>query len=130
MNGDGISSGAKKSAECVMWQVLEWCVKWPWRVVLVTLTEATQLEDLEEFQRQWRNLTRRELLQLFVRVIAVWERQRNGRLHWHMVALCRPGVDVRTGTDVALIRATGGRRGANRDLRAIWERVRTWKSYG
>lgn len=130
MNGDGISSGAKKSAECVMLQVREWAEKYPGRVALVTLTEAEQLEDLGLFQKQWRNLTRRELLRVFERVIAIWERQRSGRLHWHLIVLCQPGVDVRTGTDVELIRATGGRRGANEALRAIWREVRTWERYG
>lgn len=82
------------------------------------------------FQRPWRNVTRRKLTRVFERVIAISERQPSGRLHWPLIVLCKPGVDVGTGSDVNLTRATKGREGANSDLRQLWAAVRTWEGFG
>jgi hypothetical protein len=98
------------------------------RVGFLTLTFAEHILDPKEAQRRLNSLTTHVLRPRYGRVIRVLERQKSGRIHYHL--LVDVGVDIRTGVDFNAL-ALCDYRTAGPGLRAEWAFWRkTAKRYG
>jgi len=98
------------------------------RVGFLTLTFADHVLDPKEAQRRLNSLTTHVLRPRYGNVIRVLERQKSGRIHYHL--LVAVGRDIRTGVDFHAI-GQGDYRSAGAALRdewAFWRR--TAKRYG
>jgi len=83
----------------------------------LTLTFADHVLDPREAQRRMNSLSTHVLRPRYRRAIRVIERQKSGRIHYHL--LVAVGADIRTGVDfVALSR--GDYRSAPKSLRDEW----------
>jgi hypothetical protein len=98
------------------------------RVGFLTLTFAEHVLDPKEAQRRLHSLTTHVLKPRYGRVIRVIERQKSGRIHYHL--LVDVGVDIRSGVDFRAL-AQGDYRSAGPRLRAEWAFWRrTARRYG
>jgi hypothetical protein len=98
------------------------------KIGFLTLTFAEHILDPKEAQRRLNSLTTGVLRPRYGQVIRVLERQKSGRIHYHL--LVNVGVDIRTGVDFDAI-AEGDYRSAGVELRAEWAFWRrTAKRYG
>lgn len=98
------------------------------RVGFLTLTFADPITDPREAQRRMHSLTTNVLKPRYGRSVRVIERQKSGRLHYHLLVACP--ADIRTGLDFAALKR-GDYRTANQALRAEWAFLRaTAKRYG
>ncbi len=98
------------------------------KVGFLTLTFAEHILDPKEAQRRLNSLNTHVLRPRYGQVIRVLERQKSGRIHYHL--LVNIGADIRTGVDFQAI-ASGDYRSAGAELRrewAFWRR--TAKKYG
>jgi hypothetical protein len=87
------------------------------RAGFLTLTFAEHIVDRKEAQKRWHSLRTHVLKRRYLRILRVFERQKSGRIHFHvLVALAG---DIRSGFlfDDA---ARGVYRSANAALRAEW----------
>jgi hypothetical protein len=103
------------------------------RLGFLTLTFADNVVEMREAQRRFNSLATNVLRHRYKRAIGVWERQKRGAYHCHLVVVL-PG-DIRTGFDFESFTATNGKTGkpwgANRLLRGEWAFWRqTAKAYG
>ena len=87
------------------------------RLGFLTLTFADRVVCIREAQKRFRSLCTHVLRLRYTRCIGVWERQKSGRIHFHLIVV--NDSDIRTGFDFAGI--------ANRDyhtaspaIRAEW----------
>jgi hypothetical protein len=64
---------------------------------LLTFTFADHVTDIREAQRRFNSLNTGVLKRRYSRAVAVWERQKSGRIHFHLVVVV--GADIRTGAD-------------------------------
>jgi hypothetical protein len=103
-----------------------------------TLTVRENLTDGRELNRRFKSLTRHVFLRLYHDWLRVYERQKRGAWHIHVVAALK--IDIRTGCDVealdALLKAkqagkvslgayySGLRRYTSKNLRTIWKEYR------
>ena len=87
------------------------------RLGFFTLTFADAVLDMREAQRRFHSLESNVLRKRYRQAIGVWERQRSGRLHCHLVLVLSD--DIRTGSDFAAFER-GDYRSANPALRAEW----------
>jgi hypothetical protein len=87
------------------------------RVGFLTLTFADHVVDPREAQRRMNSLTTNVLRPRYGRAIRVIERQKSGRIHYHL--LVDVGRDIRTGCDFAAF-ARGDYRSAPAALRSEW----------
>lgn len=97
------------------------------RLGFLTLTFADDLQwsrrrDWKEAARRFHRFNRRVIPDLFDEYCLVVEPQASGRLHYHLLVVCR--ADIRTGIDFAAI-AAGDYRTAPRPLRNLWARLRS-----
>lgn len=83
----------------------------------LTLTFADHVTDLGEAQKRFRSLNTNVLSKRYCRAIGVWERQRSGRIHFHLVVVCRQ--NIREGFDFDQA-SRGIYRSANLALRQEW----------
>lgn len=98
------------------------------RVGFLTLTFAEHILDSREAQRRMNSLTTHVLRPRYGNTIRVIERQKSGRIHYHV--LVAVGADIRTGCDFAAF-AERDYQSAPRALRAEWSFWRqTAKAYG
>lgn len=98
------------------------------QVGFLTLTFAQHVTDPREAQRRMNSLTTNVLRPRYGRCIRVIERQKSGRIHYHL--LVHVGVDIRTGCDFDEF-AAGVYRSAPAGLRGEWAFWRaTAKQYG
>lgn len=130
---EGPSSGAIRSAEAVRMQVELWARRYPDRLGFLTLTYLPHARTCsrQTMQRLWRKFMKaraRTFDTVFDAGVFVWERHADGVIHWHAAVVCCR--DIRTGSDVAVIRASGGRRGKNSALRQAWYTLRSWRRFG
>ncbi len=98
------------------------------RIAFFTLTFADHVTDPAEAQRRLHSLSINVLEQRYPHRIRVFERQKNGRIHYHFVVVVPD--DIRTGVDPDAI-AAGDYKTANAALRrewAFWHK--TAKKYG
>jgi hypothetical protein len=100
------------------------------RVGFLTLTFADHVTDPKEAQRRWHSLRTAILKRRYLRILRVFERQKSGRIHFHVLVALRD--DIRTGFcfDDA---ARGVYRSANGALRsewAFWRRTASLYGFG
>jgi hypothetical protein len=94
----------------------------------LTLTFADLVTDIREAQRRFNSLNSNVLKRRYRRAIGVWERQKSGRIHFHLVVVLSD--DIRTGFDFAGI-AKRDYHSASSFLRSEWAFWRnTAPSYG
>jgi hypothetical protein len=84
----------------------------------LTLTFADQVRDIREAQRRFHSLCTHVLKARYRRGIGVWERQRSGAVHFHLVEVL--DVDIRTGFDFEAIKRRDYR-SASPFLRSEWK---------
>jgi hypothetical protein len=98
----------------------------------LTLTFADDVICIKEAQRRFNSLNTHVLSRRYSRIIGVWERQRNMRIHFHLVVVL--ASDIRTGFSFADLEYKQGRAryaSASRALKAEWSFWRrTAKKYG
>lgn len=83
----------------------------------LTLTFADQVFLMKEANRRFNNLNSNVIRHRYERGIVVWERQKSGRPHAHLLVVC--GQDIRTGANFAAFERRDYR-SANPVLRAEW----------
>lgn len=86
-------------------------------VGFLTLTFKDHVTDPKEAQKRWHSLRTHVLAERYKGSIRVFERQKSGRIHYHV--LVATGKDIRTGCDFPAI-AKGDYRSANQALREEW----------
>jgi hypothetical protein len=84
----------------------------------LTLTFADHVVDIREASRRFNNLNRRVLKARYKRLVAVPERTKIQRLHFH--CLCVLDVDIRTGCDFEAFKK-GDYRSASAVLKSEWK---------
>lgn len=87
------------------------------RLGFLTLTFAEHITEVREASRRFNSLNTHVLKDRYERAIAVVERQKSARLHFHLLVVL--DVDIRTGANWEAF-AKGDYRSANAALRAEW----------
>jgi hypothetical protein len=87
------------------------------RLGFLTLTFADNVTEMKEASRRFKSLTNHVLKARYSRAIAIVERQKSRRLHFHLVVVLN--ADIRTGCDFEAIEK-GDYRSANQVLRSEW----------
>lgn len=124
-----LTSAAKRTAFILMLSVKamveRYCINY---CGFLTLTFADHVIDAKEAQRRLNSLISHVISSRYVAFIKVFERQKSGRIHYHILIVLR--CDIRTGVDFAAF-ARGDYRSAPAALRAEWAFWRkTAKAYG
>jgi hypothetical protein len=83
----------------------------------LTLTFADNVQTIREAQKRFHSLNSHVIKLRYRRAIGVWERQKSGRIHFHLVVVI--GKDIRTGFDFQACERRDYR-SANQALRAEW----------
>ncbi len=125
-----LTGGHKRTAE-KLFQMVKWvCEDYGiGRILFLTLTFSEHVVCLAEAQRRWHSLCAGVLDERYLHYIAVDERQKSRRIHFHVVVVLKAG-DVRTGVDFAGIKR-GDYRSASTQLRSEWRFwLETAKLYG
>lgn len=108
----------KKVALALSWNVANLCKTWGIdRVGFLTLTFADHVTDPREAQRRFNSLATNVLRKRYPAFVAVLERQKSGRIHYHLLVVLPD--DIRTGIDFDAI-ANGDYKTANKSLRLEW----------
>lgn len=108
----------KKVANALSWNVAHLCQKYGTeRVGFLTLTFADHVLDVREASRRFNSLATHVLKPRYGHYIRVLERQKSGRIHYHLLVVLPD--DIRTGVD---FEAFGVRdyKTANNHLRREW----------
>ena len=113
-----LTGGHKRSAFVLAFEIMalakEYGIE---RLGFLTLTFADLVLELKEANRRFDSLNSNVIRQRYLRGVVVPERQRSGRVHFHLlVALA---CDIRTGADFGAFEG-GDYRSANPALRAEW----------
>lgn len=87
------------------------------RLGFLTLTFRDHVTDIREAQRRFHSLRTHVLATRYPASIAVVERMKSGRIHFHLLVVCPH--DIRTGFDFAAV-AAGDYTSANEWLRKEW----------
>lgn len=127
-----LSAQQKKSACALAWNVEAMARKWGLSSLgFLTLTFADHVVDPAEAQRRLNSLSTHVLRERYPDgYVRVFERQKSGRIHYHLLVVLPDGADIRTGVDFAAF-AQGDYRTASKTLRAEWAFWRrTAKDYG
>lgn len=127
--GPLLTGGAKRTAfalaENVRLLAQEFTLQ---RLGFLTLTFADHVTDIREAQRRFNSLRSNVLAKRYAASIAVVERMKSGRIHFHVLVVL--AGDIRTGFDFEAA-ARGDYRSAGLDLRSEWAFWRSWaKRYG
>ena len=94
----GLVGPRKKVALALSWNVANLCKKWGIeRVGFLTLTFKDHVTDPKEAQRRFNSLATHVLRKRYPAHIAVMERQKSGRIHYHLLVVMSD--DIRTGLD-------------------------------
>lgn len=122
-------ASAKRTAYALQLNVAAMCERHGLdQVGFLTLTFAQHILDPKEAQRRLNSLNTNVLRPRYGQVIRVLERQKSGRIHYHL--LVNVGADIRSGVDFQAI-ADGDYRSAGTALRREWTFWRrTAKAYG
>jgi hypothetical protein len=108
----------KKVALSLSWNVAHLCKQHGIeRVGFLTLTFADHVTEAREAQRRFNSLATNILRKRYPAFVAVLERQKSGRIHYHLLVVLPD--DIRTGIDFDAIRQ-GDYRTANKALRLEW----------
>lgn len=124
-----LSSGVGKSAFCLQENVKGFCDRFGLdRVGFLTLTFPDHVLCAREASRRFNNLARHVLRDRYPAYVRVLERQKSGRVHFHLLVAC--SSDIRSGVDFDAF-TSGEYRSAPEALRAEWRFWReTAKRYG
>lgn len=115
---EGLTGPRKKVALALSWNVANLCKEWGIeRVGFLTLTFADHVTDPREAQRRFNSLATNVLRKRYPAFVAVLERQKSGRIHYHLLVVLPD--DIRTGIDFDAI-ANGDYKTANKPLRLEW----------
>lgn len=110
-----LSGAHKKTAQALSWNVDYLCKKYGVeRVGFLTLTFADHVLDAREASRRFNSLATNVLKKRYAEYIRVLERQKNGRIHYHLLVVL--DADIRTGFDFDAI--------AKRDYSTASPRIR------
>jgi hypothetical protein len=105
-------------AAALSWNVAHLCQKFGIeRVGFFTLTFADHVTDIREASRRFNSLASHVLKQRYAAHIRVVERQKNGRIHYHLLVVLPD--DIRTGADFDAF-ARRDYKSANNHLRREW----------
>lgn len=108
----------KKTALALSWNVSGLCEKYGVeRVGFLTLTFADHVVDAREASRRFNSLATNVLKARYLDYIRVLERQRSGRIHYHLLVVLPD--DIKTGFDFGGV-AQGNYKSANNHLRREW----------
>ena len=108
----------KKVAAALSWNVAHLCQQYGIdRVGFLTLTFADHVVDAREASRRYNSLSTHILSQRYAACIRVLERQKSGRIHYHLLVVLPD--DIRTGADFDAF-ADRNYRSANNHLRREW----------
>lgn len=103
-----LSSQARKSASALAWNVKAMAEKWGLEHLgFLTLTFADHVLDGREAQRRFHSISTHILRERYPAYIRVLERQKSGRIHYHLLVVL--AEDIRTGFDFEAV--------SNRDYR-------------
>ena len=129
MKTNRLSTQHKKSASALSWNVKSLSEKFGIeRLGFLTLTFADHVIDYKEAQRRFNNLRKHVLKVRYSEYIRVLERQKSGRIHYHLLVVLPS--DIRTGFDFDAI-ANHDYKSANSCLRSEWSFWRlSAKKYG
>lgn len=124
-----LNTQIRKSASCLAWNVDFLCRKFGVENLgFLTLTFRDHVLDPKEAQRRFNSLRTHVLRERYFADIRVLERQKSGRIHYHLLVVI--GEDIRTGFDFDAC-ANGDYRSANQRLKQEWAFWRkTAKAYG
>lgn len=113
-----LSTQQKKSASALAWNVQCLAEKYGIeRLGFLTLTFADNVQDYKQAQRRFNSLASHALRELYDGYIRVWERTKRGRIHYHLLVVCKE--DIRTGFDFSAI-AEQDYSSANAAIRQQW----------
>jgi hypothetical protein len=87
------------------------------RIGFLTLTFADRVTTIREAQRRFHSLNTHVIKGRYRRAIGVWERQKSGRVHFHLAVVL--AADIRSGADLKAFER-GDYRSANGVLRSEW----------
>ena len=108
----------KKVASALSWNVAHLCQKYGIeRVGFLTLTFADHVTDAREASRRFNSLASHVLRDRYASYIRVLERQKSGRIHYHLLVVLPD--DIRTGADFDAF-AERNYKSANNHLRREW----------
>jgi len=108
----------KKTADLLRKSVLELAsVHGVEKIGFLTLTFADHVTDPKEAQRRYHSLRTHVLARRYKHVVRVIERQKSGRLHYHLLVVL--DADIRTGCNFNAF-ASGDYKSAGKSLRDEW----------
>ncbi|ECO1013853.1 phasyl DNA replicon protein arp [Salmonella enterica subsp. enterica serovar Newport] len=124
-----LDTQVRKSASCLAWNVEYFCEKFGIENLgFLTLTFRDHVVDRREAQKRYNSLSTGVLRGRYKHYIRVMERQKSGRIHYHLLVVL--DGDIRTGFDFDAC-ANGDYRSANKRLRDEWSFWRkTARLYG
>lgn len=115
---DRLSTQVRKAASALAWNVSAMAEKWGLeRLGFLTLTFADHVTDIREAQRRFNSLQTNVIKPRYPAWLGVWERQKSGRIHFHLLVVMLS--DIRTGFDWDDI-ARGKYTSASPALRSEW----------
>lgn len=116
----GLSGSHKKVASALSWNVAHLCKTYGIdRVGFLTLTFADHVLDVREASRRFNSLSTHVLKKRYGHYIRVLERQKNGRIHYHLLVVLAD--DIRTGANFEeFAKGKGHYQSANNHLRREW----------
>lgn len=113
-----LNSGHRKVAQALAWNVAALVEKHgAERVGFLTLTFADHVTDAREASRRFNSLASNVLRSRYAHFIRVLERQKTGRIHYHLLVVLPD--DIRTGADFDAF-AKRDYKSANQRLRLEW----------
>jgi len=113
-----LTGGHKRSAFVLAFEIMALARQFGIeRLGFFTLTFADLVLDLAEANRRFNSLNTNVLKGRYCRAVAVPERQKSGRVHFHLLVVL--GADIRTGCDFEAFER-GDYRSANKALRSEW----------
>lgn len=113
-----LTTGHRKVANALSWNVAHLCQKYGIeRVGFLTLTFADHVVCAREASRRFNSLATHVLRPRYEHYIRVLERQKSGRIHYHLLVVLRD--DIRTGVDFDQFTA-GRYTSAGKLLRLEW----------
>ena len=124
-----LSGAHKKTAQALSWNVDYLCKKYGVeRIGFLTLTFADHVLDAREASRRFNNLATGILRERYPEYIRVLERQKSGRIHYHLLVVL--DEDIRSGFDFDAV-AKHDYKSASARIRLEWAFWRkSAKSYG
>ncbi len=129
----GLSGPHKKVAAALAWNVAHLCQKYGTeKVGFLTLTFADHVTDVREASRRFNSLASNVLKKRYGHFIRVLERQKSGRIHYHLLVVLPD--DIRTGADFdEFAKGKGHYQSSNNHLRrewAFWRKTACFYGFG